>query len=178
MVVFSFDYRQAPIPSLKVRRRRRAISSPYPARCVAKSVRGVVLCCPCPPSPSRHREKGFLEDGAQQSSMHDVLLSTLSIFPMKTFTTLPPPYKTTRRLLLVTTLGSGNVILAGESVSLGLDTFLSPLAGGLGLGTLGVHFILQETLTLSFCFGFVDLCTPASGDGFLTWGWGRMGEGG
>ena len=88
--------------------------------------------------------------------------------PWKTFTTLPPPYTTTRCLLLVTTLGSGNVILAGESVSLGLDTFLSPLAGGLGLGTLGVHLFLQETLTLGFCFGFVDLCTAPLGGGFFT----------
>ncbi len=66
------------------------------------------------------------------------------------------------------------LILAGQSVPLRLDALLSSLAGSLGLGTFGIHLLLERSLAGSFGFGFVDLkrmscqCCP---DGFYTTGW-------
>jgi hypothetical protein len=42
-------------------------------------------------------------------------------------------------------------------LSLGLYTLLSPLASSLGLRTLGVHLLLEQTLTLLLGFGLVNL---------------------
>jgi hypothetical protein len=42
-------------------------------------------------------------------------------------------------------------------LSLGLNTLLSPLAGSLGLCTLGVHLFLEQTLTLLLGLGLVNL---------------------
>ena len=46
---------------------------------------------------------------------------------------------------------------ARQCISLGGYAFLSALARGLGLGPLGVHFVLEDALTLFLGFGFVDL---------------------
>jgi len=54
-------------------------------------------------------------------------------------------------------LGLNLLHLAGQSVSLGLDTFLSSLTGSLGLGTFGVHFILEDALTLLLGLSLVDM---------------------
>lgn len=43
------------------------------------------------------------------------------------------------------------------SRSLGNDSLLLSLAGGLGLSTLGIHLLLQGPLTRLFSLGFVDL---------------------
>ena len=48
--------------------------------------------------------------------------------------------------------------LAGQRIPLCLDTLLSPLARCLGLVALGLHFLLQNTLTLLLGLGLVDLC--------------------
>jgi hypothetical protein len=42
-------------------------------------------------------------------------------------------------------------------LSLGLNTLLSPLAGSLGLCALGVHLLLEQTLTLLLGLGLVNL---------------------
>lgn len=57
-----------------------------------------------------------------------------------------------RRLLLV---------LAGQGIPLGLDTLLSPLAGGLGLRTLGVHVGLDLLLTSLLGLRLVNLELPS-----------------
>ena len=49
------------------------------------------------------------------------------------------------------------IIRASESVPLRVHTLLSPLAGSLGLCTLGVHLFLQDALTLLLGLGLVDL---------------------
>ena len=49
------------------------------------------------------------------------------------------------------------LVLGSESGSLLLDTLLSALAGGLGLGTLGVHLLLELGLTSLLGLGLVDL---------------------
>jgi len=54
-------------------------------------------------------------------------------------------------------LGLNFLHLAGQRVSLGLDTFLSSLTGSLGLGTFGIHFILEDALTLLLGLGLVDM---------------------
>lgn len=65
--------------------------------------------------------------------------------------------KMRRNLLLL-----GRLVLASKSVSLGVDTLLSPLAGSLGLRTLGVHLLLEGTLALCLGLGLVDLQTLVS----------------
>ena len=52
---------------------------------------------------------------------------------------------------------SGWLVLADQGLSLGLDTLLSPLAGSLGLRTLGVHLGLESLLTLLLGLGLVNL---------------------
>ena len=47
--------------------------------------------------------------------------------------------------------------LTSQSVSLGLDAFLSSLTGSLGLRTFGIHFFLEDSLTLLLGLGLVDL---------------------
>jgi hypothetical protein len=47
--------------------------------------------------------------------------------------------------------------LTGQSISFGLDTLLSSLAGSPGLGPFGVHLLLENALTLFLGLGFVDL---------------------
>ena len=49
------------------------------------------------------------------------------------------------------------LVLALQLLSLGLNTFLSPLASSLGLRTLGVHLLLEQTLTLLLSLGLVNL---------------------
>ena len=49
------------------------------------------------------------------------------------------------------------LVVGSESESLLLDTLLSALAGGLGLGTLGVHLLLEDPLTCLLSLGLVDL---------------------
>ena len=51
----------------------------------------------------------------------------------------------------------GLLLLGGESVSLLLDTLVAALAGGLGLGTLGVHLLLELGLTSLLGLSLVDL---------------------
>jgi hypothetical protein len=46
---------------------------------------------------------------------------------------------------------------SSKSVPLGLNSLLSPLSGSLGLCTLGVHLFLEDSLTLLFGLGLVDL---------------------
>lgn len=60
-------------------------------------------------------------------------------------------------------------LLTSQSISLGEDTLLSSLTGSLGLGTLSVHLLLEDTLTLLLGLGLVDLfsacqyiCSPES----------------
>jgi hypothetical protein len=62
----------------------------------------------------------------------------------------PPSFKLLLRLDFL--LG-----LTSQSISLGLNAFLSPLTGSLGLRALGVHLLLENPLTLLFGLGFVDL---------------------
>lgn len=47
--------------------------------------------------------------------------------------------------------------LAGQRIPLCLDTLLSPLARCLGLVAFGLHFFLEDTLTLFLGLGLVDL---------------------
>jgi len=47
--------------------------------------------------------------------------------------------------------------ISHESIALLLDPVLSPLTGSLGLGTLGVHLLLQDTLTSLLSLGLVDV---------------------
>jgi hypothetical protein len=49
------------------------------------------------------------------------------------------------------------LFLTRQRLSLLRDTLLSPLTGGLGLSTLGVHLILENLLTLLLGLGLVDL---------------------
>ena len=46
-----------------------------------------------------------------------------------------------------------------QGISLGLNTLLSSLAGGFGLGTFGVHLLPENALTLLLGLGLVDLST-------------------
>jgi len=50
-----------------------------------------------------------------------------------------------------------HVLLADHLVPLLLHALLSPLARGLGLGTLRVHLLLQPGLALLLGLGFVDM---------------------
>jgi hypothetical protein len=47
--------------------------------------------------------------------------------------------------------------LANKSVALGLDALLSSLTESLVLGTLSIHLLLEQTLTLSLSLGLLDL---------------------
>lgn len=49
------------------------------------------------------------------------------------------------------------LVVGSESESLLLDTLLSALAGGLGLGTLGVHLLLELGLAGLLGLSLVDL---------------------
>jgi hypothetical protein len=49
------------------------------------------------------------------------------------------------------------LLLALDGSALVLDTLLSPLAGGLGLGTLGVHLLLELGLAGGLSLGLVNL---------------------
>jgi hypothetical protein len=49
------------------------------------------------------------------------------------------------------------LVVGSESGLLLLDTLLSALAGGLGLGTLGVHLLLELGLTGLLGLSLVDL---------------------
>lgn len=49
------------------------------------------------------------------------------------------------------------LVLASESSTLLLHALLPPLAGGLGLRTLGVHLLLQDPLAGLLGLGLVDL---------------------
>jgi hypothetical protein len=51
------------------------------------------------------------------------------------------------------------LLLALDSSALVLHTLLSPLAGSLGLRTLGVHLLLELGLAGSLSLGLVNLCT-------------------
>lgn len=54
------------------------------------------------------------------------------------------------------------LLLAGQSVTLGLDTLLSSLTEGLVLGTLGVHLFLEQALTLSLSLGLLDVLNQSA----------------
>lgn len=54
-------------------------------------------------------------------------------------------------------LGSLLLLLALDGSTLVLDTLLSPLAGGLGLGALGVHLLLELGLAGGLSLGLVNL---------------------
>lgn len=47
--------------------------------------------------------------------------------------------------------------LGGQSVALGLNTLRPTLTVSLVLGTLGVHLLLENTLTLALSLGLLDL---------------------
>jgi hypothetical protein len=49
------------------------------------------------------------------------------------------------------------LLLALDGSALVLHTLLSPLAGGLGLGTLGVHLLLELGLAGGLSLGLVNL---------------------
>ena len=49
------------------------------------------------------------------------------------------------------------LLLTSQRLSLGLNALLSPLTGSLGLRTLGVHLVLDLSLTRLLGFGLVDL---------------------
>ena len=51
----------------------------------------------------------------------------------------------------------GSLLLALDGSTLVLDALLSPLAGGLGLGALGVHLLLELALAGSLGLGLVNL---------------------
>ena len=65
---------------------------------------------------------------------------------------LHKPVPLCRSLLLVTLL-----IRTSQCIPLLRHTFLSPLARSLGLVALGLHLLLQNTLTLLLGLGLVDL---------------------
>ena len=54
-------------------------------------------------------------------------------------------------------LGSLLLLLALDGSTLVLDALLSPLAGGLGLRTLGVHLLLELGLAGGLSLGLVNL---------------------
>ena len=54
------------------------------------------------------------------------------------------------------------LVVSSKSVPLLLDTFLSSLAGSLCLRTLGVHLVLECSLTRLLGLGLVDLSTIVS----------------
>jgi hypothetical protein len=47
--------------------------------------------------------------------------------------------------------------LASQSVALGLDTLSAALTESLVLGTLSIHLLLEDTLTLTLGLGLLDL---------------------
>lgn len=51
----------------------------------------------------------------------------------------------------------GSLLLALDGSTLVLDALLSPLAGGLGLRTLGVHLLLELGLAGGLSLGLVNL---------------------
>jgi hypothetical protein len=69
------------------------------------------------------------------------------------------PVEDQRRRGNLLLLGGLLLFLAGKSVPLLLHTLLSPLAGSLGLRTLGVHLVLEGLLAGSLGLGLVDLGT-------------------
>lgn len=54
-------------------------------------------------------------------------------------------------------LGLGLLVLSSQCLPLSSNSLLSPLAGGLGLCTLGVHLVLEDLLALFLSLGSVDL---------------------
>ena len=62
--------------------------------------------------------------------------------------------RSTQNLLLLRLL---LLHLASQRIPLCLNTLLSPLACCLGLVALGLHLLLQDTLTLLLGLGLVDL---------------------
>jgi hypothetical protein len=49
------------------------------------------------------------------------------------------------------------LLLANKSVALGLETLLSSLTESLVLGTLSVHLLLEDALTVPLSLGLLDL---------------------
>jgi hypothetical protein len=62
-----------------------------------------------------------------------------------------------RRVGSLDLLGSLLLLLALDGSTLVLDALLSPLAGGLGLRTLGVHLLLELGLAGGLSLGLVNL---------------------
>ena len=62
-----------------------------------------------------------------------------------------------RRVGSLDLLGSLLLLLALDGSTLVLHALLSPLAGGLGLGTLGVHLLLELGLAGGLSLGLVNL---------------------
>jgi hypothetical protein len=52
--------------------------------------------------------------------------------------------------------------LAGQSVALGLDTLSAALTEGLVLGTLSIHLLLEDTLTLALGLGLLDVLNQST----------------
>jgi len=52
--------------------------------------------------------------------------------------------------------------LAGQSVTLGLDTLSAALTESLVLGTLGIHLLLEDTLTLTLSLGLLDVLNQST----------------
>jgi hypothetical protein len=71
---------------------------------------------------------------------------------MKTIAPLQLPRKKLQRLL-----GLSLLLLTEHSITLGDDSLLLALTGSLGLSTLGVHLLLDESLTGGLSLGLVDL---------------------
>jgi hypothetical protein len=49
------------------------------------------------------------------------------------------------------------LVVTSQSITLSLDSLLSPLSGCLRLRTLGIHLLLEYPLTLLLSLGLVDL---------------------
>lgn len=58
----------------------------------------------------------------------------------------------------------GNLLLglADQSVALGLETLLTPLTESLVLGTLGIHLLLEDTLTVTLSLGLLDVLNESA----------------
>jgi len=54
------------------------------------------------------------------------------------------------------------LLLTSQGVSLGLDSFLSPLTGCLGLCTFGIHFFLEDPLTVLLRLSLVNVVNQST----------------
>ena len=75
-----------------------------------------------------------------------------SFYFLRTFTPCMTHHALNPSLLLLRLL-----VFTQRLCPLGRNTFLSPLTSSLGLVAFGLHFLLQDTLTLLLGLGFVNL---------------------